>query len=283
MPLDYPAILVLGEKDRRLTYTDRDTMLYALGVGMGSDPMNGSELDFIYENKLKALPTLVTTVAWGAGIPTPELGIDYKLVLHGEEQTIFHRVVPTAATILADSRISEVYDKGEGKGAIVVRETVLRTECDDQPIATLRRFLFARGDGGLGGSKAPVEPPHMPPNRMPDVTLEYPIAANQAAIYRLCGDRNPLHIDPERAAGAGFDRPILHGLCTYGYTCRAVLEAFCSFDPWKWGHPPADPMGVGNLPRRSGRSRGERDRGPIPTGIRHGVAPNFPHYRLNPN
>lgn len=231
MPLDYPAILARGEKDRRFTYTDRDTMLYALGVGMGFDPMNERELDFIYEKNLKALPTLVTTVAWGAGIPTADLGLDYKLVLHGEEQTIFHRPVPPAATVLADSHISEVYDKGEGKGAVVVRETVLRTECDNRPIATLRRILFARGDGGLGGSTAPIEPPHNHPDRKPDATLEYPTAPNQAAIYRLCGDRNPLHIEPERATAAGFDRPILHGLCTYGYTCRAVLEAFCDFDP----------------------------------------------------
>lgn len=231
MPLDYPAILAVGERGRRFTYSDRDTMLYALGVGMGFDPINEAELDFIYEKNLKALPTLVTTVAWDAGVPTSELGLDYKLVLHGEEQTIFHRAVPPAATVLADSRISEVYDKGEDKGAVIVRETVLRTECDDEPIATLRRFLFARGDGGLGGSKAPTEPPHMHPDRKPDVILEYPTAFNQAAIYRLCGDRNPLHIEPERAMAAGFDRPILHGLCTYGYTCRAVLEAFCDFDP----------------------------------------------------
>ena len=231
MPLDYPAILARGEKDRRFTYTDRETILYALGVGMGHDPMDERELDFLYEKSLKALPTLVTTVAWGAGIPTPELGLDYKLVLHCEEQTIFHKPVPPAATILADSRISEVYDKGKGKGAIVVRETVLRTECDNQAIATLRRFLFARGDGGLGGSKEPTEPPHMHPEREPDVILDYPTATNQAAIYRLCGDRNPLHIEPDRAKAAGFDRPILHGLCTYGFTCRAVLEAFCDFDP----------------------------------------------------
>lgn len=231
MPLDYPAILDRKETGRRFTYTDRDTMLYALGVGLGQNSLDERELDFIYEKNLKALPTLATTVAWGAGVPTDELGLDYKLVLHGEEETLFHRPLPPAGSILADSRISAVYDKGKDKGAVIVRETILRAECDNHPIATLRRFLFARGDGGLGGSADATEPPHTPPERDPDAVLDYPTAANQAAIYRLSGDRNPLHIEPERAKAAGFDRPILHGLCTYGFTCRAVLEAFCGFDP----------------------------------------------------
>jgi acyl dehydratase len=231
MPLEYPAILEIGEKGQRFSYTDRDTMLYALAVGLGGNPTDEQELDFVYEKNLKVVPTLVTVVCWGAGVPTEQLGLDYKLVLHGEEHTIFHKPVPPAATLIADSSIREVYDKGEGKGAIVLRETVLREEGDDRPIATLRRTLFARGDGGLGGSKESTQPPHMHPNREPDVVLKYPTARNQAAIYRLCGDRNPLHIEPERAKAAGFDRPILHGLCTYGFTCRAVLEAFCGFDP----------------------------------------------------
>lgn len=231
MPLDYPPILDRKETGRRFTYTDRDTMLYALGVGMGQNPLDERELDFIYEKALKALPTLATTVAWGAGVPTDELGLDYKLVLHGEEETLFHRPLPPAGSILADSRISAVYDKGKDKGAVVVRETILRTESDDQPLATLKRFLFARGDGGLGGSMDAAEPPHTAPDREADMVLDYPTAANQAALYRLSGDRNPLHIEPERAKAAGFDRPILHGLCTYGFTCRAVLDAFCDFDP----------------------------------------------------
>lgn len=231
MPLVYPDILKVNETGRCFTYSERDTMLYALGVGLGSDPANARELDFIYEKNLKAMPTLVTVVAWGAGVPTEALGLDYGLVLHGEEQTIFHRQVPPAATFVADSRISEVYDKGEGRGALVVRETVLRDARDDGAIATLRRTLFARGDGGCGGSKEDAGLPHLPPEREPDVVLEYPTAPNQAALYRLCGDRNPLHIDPERAKAAGFERPILHGLCSYGFTCRAVVETFCDFDP----------------------------------------------------
>lgn len=231
MPLDYPGILGIGETGSRFTYSDRDAMLYALGVGIGGNPNNERELDFVYEKRLKVVPTLVTVVAWGAGVPTEALGLDYGLVLHGEEQTIFHRAVPSAATLVADSRISEVYDKGAGRGALVVRETVLRDARDERPIATLRRTLLARGDGGFGGPKEEAGPPRRCPERQPDVVLEYATATNQAAIYRLCGDRNPLHIDPARAKAAGFERPILHGLCTYGFTCRAVVEAFCDFDP----------------------------------------------------
>lgn len=231
MPIDYPAILDLKETGKPYSYTDRDTMLYALGIGLGSDPKNVAELPFVYEQELRAVPTLATVVAWGAGVPTERLGVNYKLVLHGEEKTVLHRPMPAAASLMADSSVVEVYDKGEGKGAIIVRETVLRDAGDGEKIATLIRTIVARGDGGSGGSDGPTPSPHPIPDREPDKIIEYRTAGNQAAIYRLCGDRNPLHIDPKRGKAAGFEGPILHGLCTYGFTCRAVLEAFCDFEP----------------------------------------------------
>lgn len=231
MPIDYPAILELKETGKTYSYSDLDTILYALGVGMGTDPMNEAELPFVYERDLRAVPTQATVVAWGAGVPTTELGVNYKLVLHGEEKSVFHRPLPPKANLIADSGVVEVYDKGEGKGAIVVRETVLRDAEDGEPIVTLLRTIVARGDGGSGGSTEPTPQPHATPERVPDKIIEYQTAGNQAAIYRLSGDRNPLHIDPERGKAAGFPGPILHGLCTYGFTCRAVLENFCEFDP----------------------------------------------------
>ncbi|KCZ94249.1 MaoC family dehydratase [Hyphomonas johnsonii] len=231
MPINYPAILELKESGKRYTFTDRDTMLYALGIGLGGDPDNADELPFVYEKDLRAVPTQATVVAWGAGVPTNKLGVNYKLVLHGEEKTVLHRPFPPEASIIADSGVVEVYDKGEGKGAIIVRETVLRDEGDGGKIATLIRTIVARGDGGSGGSSEPTPTPHPTPDREPDNVVEYTVAGNQAAIYRLSGDRNPLHIDPDRGKAAGFDGPILHGLCTYGFTCRAVLEAYCDFDP----------------------------------------------------
>ena len=138
--------------------------------------------------------------------------------------------MPPAADLLVDSSISEVYDKGEGKGALIHRQIVLKNKKDKKPIATIKRVGFARADGGFGGSTAAPPAPHLAPDRKPDLSVTYETRPEQAVIYRLCGDRNPLHIDPAVAASAGFDKPILHGLATYGISCRAVLEHFCEFD-----------------------------------------------------
>ena len=231
MPIQYPEILELKETDIEFEYTDRETMLYAIAVGLGSDPLNEAELPFVYEKDLRAIPTLATVVAWGAGVSTQRLGVNYKMVLHGEEETLLHRPMPAAAKLKADSGVVEVYDKGEGKGALIIRQTVLRDAEDDEPIATLNRTIVARGDGGCGGvqGKAPV--PHPTPEREPDAHIEYTTRPDQAILYRLCGDRNPLHVDPAVGQSVGFEGPILHGLCTYGITCRAVLETYCDFDP----------------------------------------------------
>jgi acyl dehydratase len=231
MAIEYPAILSLREEGHRFHYTDRDTMLYALAIGLGSDPLDERELPFIYERELKAVPSMATVIAWGAGVSTDRLGANYKLILHGEEEIVFHRPLPPTAEIIADSGVIEVYDKGAGKGAVIVRETRIRTAADDAPLATIYRTVFARGDGGCGGSPNPAPKPHTVPGRAPDRSLLITTRRDQAALYRLLGDRNPLHIDPERATAAGFTKPILHGLCTYGLTCRAVLAVYCHYDP----------------------------------------------------
>jgi acyl dehydratase len=230
MAIDYPAILRLEEKGRRFVYTDRDTMLYALAIGLGSDPLNEAELPFVYEKGLRAVPTLATVVAWGAGVSTDRLGVNYSLVLHGEEEVIFHRPMPPAAAIISDSGVAEVYDKGKEKGAAILRCTVLHDEADGEPIVTINRLILARGDGGCGGASHRTPEPHVVPNRPPDRSLEIKTRADQAALYRLCGDRNSLHIDPAAASKAGFKAPILHGLCSYGIACRAVLQVFCDYD-----------------------------------------------------
>ncbi|AMK25570.1 MaoC family dehydratase [Sphingobium sp. TKS] len=231
MPLDYPAILSLREEGYRTQYGDRDTMLYALGIGMGADPLNAAELPFVYEKDLRAVPSLATVISWGAGISTDKLGLDHHLVLHGEEEIIFHRPLPPAAAIIADWAVSRVYDKGRDKGALVVLQTVIRSAADREPLCTINRTLFARGDGGCGGSTEPPPMPHAVPTRAADFSVDIATRPDQGALYRLCGDRNPLHIDPEAAKLAGFDGPILHGLCTYGLSCRAVLQTICEYDP----------------------------------------------------
>lgn len=229
MPIAYPEVLQLETRDQAFSYTERDTMLYALGVGMGADPLNEKELPFVYENGLKALPTQATVIAWGAG-PMGRVGLNYLMVVHGEQSVELHRPLPTEASILADGKVAAVYDKGP-KGAVVVMETLIKDARDKSPIATLRSSIFARADGGFGGPSEGAPEPHKIPDRPADARVELSTRPDQALIYRLSGDRNPLHSDPSFARAAGFPRPILHGLCTYGLTCRAVVSAYCDFDP----------------------------------------------------
>ena len=232
MPIAYPEILSLATEGQPYAWTDKDTMLYALGIGMGSDPMNLDELPFVYESGLKAVPTMATTVAWGAGPGLGKLGINFLLVVHGEQKVEFHKPLPTEAAILASSRVIGAYDKGD-KGAVIYNETVLADAKTGEKIATLTGSTFARGDGNFGGPSDGAPEPHEVPTRAPDLSVDIATKPDQALIYRLSGDRNPLHSDPRIAAAAGFPRPILHGLCTYGVTCRAVLQEYCDFDPTK--------------------------------------------------
>jgi acyl dehydratase len=232
MPISYPAILDLKTEGQSFAWRDRETMLYALGIGMGSDPLNMDELPFVYENNLKAVPTLATVVAWGAG-PMGKTGINYLMVVHGEQSVTFHKPMPTEAEIIADSRIAGSYDKGPGKGAVIYTETVIKDAKTGEPIATLLGSTFARGDGGFGGPSDGAPTPHEVPSRAPEQSIDIPTRPDQALIYRLSGDRNPLHSDPAIAKAAGFPRPILHGLCTYGITCRAVLQTYADYDPAK--------------------------------------------------
>ncbi len=231
MPIRYPEILSLTSEPAPYRWGDRETMLYALGIGLGGDPMNLTELPFVYESGLKAVPTMATTVAWGAG---PAIGsmINFLMVVHGEQKCEFHKPFPSEAEITAEGRVIGAFDKGD-KGAVIYAETVLRDAKSGDKIATLTGSTFARGDGNFGGPSDGAPEPHEVPTRAPDRTVEIATSPDQALIYRLSGDRNPLHSDPTIAKMAGFPRPILHGLCTYGITCRSVLQEYAGFDPAK--------------------------------------------------
>jgi acyl dehydratase len=229
MAINYDHVMSLVSKDETFTYSERDTMLYALGIGLGGDPMDKNELPYIYENGLKTVPTMATVIAWGAG-RLGDSGINYAMVVHGEQRVTLHKPLPAAATILADTRFIACLDKGAGKGAVLISETVIRDQKDDAPLCTLTSSIFARADGGFGGPSEGGPELHVVPDRAPDHEVDITTRPDQALLYRLSGDRNPLHSDPDFAKMVGFPRPILHGLCTYGITCRAVMSAYCDHD-----------------------------------------------------
>ncbi|WP_310542314.1 MaoC/PaaZ C-terminal domain-containing protein [Phenylobacterium sp.] len=240
MAIFYPDILEQKTAAREFTYRDKDVMLYALGVGMGQDPMNEDELAYVYERNLKVIPTAATVLASNmrsAGGPAPVMPeghrqsqINFLMVVHGEQKVELHKPLPTTGTFTAEGHTVGAYDKGEGKGAVIINETVWKDDKGEK-VATLTGSTFARGDGGFGGPSEGAPEPHVVPTRKADLSVDFTTREDQALLYRLNGDRNPLHSDPESARRSGFQRPILHGLCTYGITCRAVLQAITGFDP----------------------------------------------------
>lgn len=219
----------------RQAYTAKDSILYALGVGFGADPLDAQELRYVYEKDLVAVPTMAAVLAspgfWMR--ERAELGIDFVRLVHGEQSVALHRPLPGAATLVGESRVVRITDKGEGKGAVMHVEKTLTDEADGGLVATVEQVLFLRGDGGFskhGGGDAPAPAAPELPAGVPDVTLALPTRADAALLYRLSGDINPLHIDPAVAAKAGFPRPILHGLATYGNACRGILASCCGHD-----------------------------------------------------
>ena len=228
MAIAYPDILDLKIPTESFTWSDQTSMLYALGIGLGGDPLNQAELPFVYENGLKAVPTLATVIAFSVA-PLAKSGLNLARVVHGEQAVRFHKTIPPEGAATGATRITAVYDMGE-RGAIVIFETAL-TEPSGAPLATLTSSVFARADGGFGGPTEGEAPAHAMPQRAADLSLDFPTRPDQALLYRLSGDRNPLHADPAFAKMVGFPRPILHGLCSYGITCRAVMQAYTDFDP----------------------------------------------------
>src|SRR5262245_17081552 len=223
MPVDLSAV---GKKLGSVThtYSERDVMLYALGVGAGTD-----ELQFTYERELKVLPTFAVIPAFPAMLNLGgAMQVNPVMVLHGEQRIELHAPIPTSSTVTTHTKIKAVYDKV--KGALVVVET---ESFDPKGTLLFRNTsgIFARGEGGFGGDRGPSGAKNVPPDRKPDKSIAMKTQTNQALVYRLSGDMNPLHADPDFAKMAGYDRPILHGLCTFGHAGRAVLQAFCDNDP----------------------------------------------------
>jgi acyl dehydratase len=216
----------------RVAYTDKDTILYALSVGAGADAHDPRELRLVLENELCALPTIAAVLAHpGAWIADPRFGVNYSKLLHGEQQLIVHRPLAPEGEIEAAYRIAAVVDKGAGKGALLYFEKQLRDAASSEPLCTVWATLFLRADGGAGGFGAPPEPLPATPELEFERLAELKTSHRAALLYRLNGDRNPIHADPAAAARAGFDRPILHGLCTYGVAGYLLTRTVCNHDP----------------------------------------------------
>ena len=213
-------------------YTARDTMLYALGLGYGSDPLDDGQIAFVYEDDLKVVPSMCNTIAHpGFWINQPELGIDWVKVLHGEQSFVMHHPLPPAAKVRGTYRIAGIEDKGADKGAIMTLEKMLTDRDSGTVYCMVTQSIFMRGDGGQGGFGVPAETPSAIADRVADVVVDVPTMPQIALIYRLNGDLNPIHASPAVARKAGFDRPILHGLCTMGLATRALVEGVCAGQP----------------------------------------------------
>jgi acyl dehydratase len=231
MPLNPDAVGSTSEPIE-VRWTSKDALLYAVGVGAGRD-----ELAFTTENtngvEQLVLPTFPVVIGWGRGSAMGNIGtFNPAMLVHGQQAVTLHRSLPVEGAATVTSEVTGMYDKE--KAAVVVTES--HAVMDGEPLYTLTSSVFIRGEGGWGGERGPSGPKNVPPERDPDHVVSYQTSPDQAFVYRLSGDRNPLHTDPSFAAMGGFDRPILHGLCSYGFTGRALLHSLCSSDPSRFHH-----------------------------------------------
>jgi acyl dehydratase len=230
--IDYDRLMALEIEPVVQVYEPKDCMLYALGVGLGHDPTNEDELVFVYEKNLKALPTMATVIGHGPALArNPNTGIDWLMVVNGEQGFTLRRPLKGEDAIIGRTRIVEVIDKGPGKGALVLLKRTIAEKATGDLIGTVTQTIFCRGDGGFGGPPREAPAPHPIPARPPDAICDLDTRPEMALIYRLSGDYNPLHAEPAFAKAAGFPRPILHGLGTFGVSGHALLKTMCGYDP----------------------------------------------------
>ncbi|UCU99402.1 MaoC family dehydratase [Acidovorax radicis] len=241
MAIDYQHLKNRAFAPVHQHYTERETMLYALSLGLGNDPLDAAALPFVYEGLeggLRALPTQAVVLGYpGFWAREPDTGIDWVKLLHGEQRVRWHQALPASGDVVGHNRITHLTDKGEDKGAIMITERRLESAAGEL-LATVQQVTFLRGDGGYsqqgGGQPSDAPLPALPPtpeDRAPDVTNTQAIRPEAALLYRLMGDTNPLHADPAVATKAGFERPILHGLASYGLVAHAVLRQCAGGDP----------------------------------------------------
>jgi acyl dehydratase len=223
MPIDPKRAVGARLPDGETAYTRDQVILYHLGIGAGVPPTDANELEYTYEKNLKVLPSFAVIPAFGSmgGIGSlPGLEFNLAQLLHGEQEVILHKPLPPQQKLTTSAHVAEVYDKG--RAALVILEATASDE-SGEPLFTNRFSLFIRGEGGFGGEAGP-KAGNAAPDRKPDGVVESKTLPQQALVYRLSGDKNPLHADPEFAKMAGFEKPIIHGLCSYGIACKAVVD-----------------------------------------------------------
>ncbi len=234
MPIDPNAVGATSDPVET-SWTSKDALLYAVGIGAGGD-----ELAFTTENTngvdQLVFPTMAVVLGWGRGQGAmAKIGsFNPALLVHGQQAVTLHRPIPVEGTAVLTSKVTGIYDKG--KAAVVATETAAVLKDSGEPLYTNMMSAFIRGEGGWGGDRGPGGAVNVPPDRTPDHQVTYQTSPDQAFVYRLSGDRNPLHTDPSFAALGGFDRPILHGLCTYGFTGRALVHTLAGSDPARFHH-----------------------------------------------
>jgi acyl dehydratase len=235
MPIQPERLLNHRFADIPHSYQPRDAILYALGLGLGRDPCNRGDLRYLFETDLAVLPTFAVTLASpGMWIAAPEFGVDFAKLVHAEQAARFHAPLPPAAEVVGRAKVIALYDRGPGRGAVLVLERSIHSQTGVL-YCTLQQTLLLRGDGGYGGA-APPTTPSLIPDRAADADVTVQVSPRAALIYRLSGDKNPLHVDPDAARRAGFDQPILHGLASYGMAAIAAAGAS--------GYTPADVTAV---------------------------------------
>jgi acyl dehydratase len=231
--IEYETLRNFPIPEMRQRVTPRDAVFYALSVGLGQDPMDQRQLDFVdAHRRLRVLPSMAVVLGHpGFWLANPATGVDAVRLVHGEQTITLHHPLPAEGEIIGRTRVTGLVDKGEGKGALLYSEKEIRDAATGTLLATTGSTTFLRGDGGFGGPSGPVKPPNPMPDTPPDMILDLPTRPEQALYYRLNGDDNPLHADPKVAERAGFPRPILHGLCTLGVVAHALLRVLGNYEP----------------------------------------------------
>jgi acyl dehydratase len=229
MAINYDTLIGTSLSDIPVHYDERDAVLYALGVGIGSNPHDSRELPYVYEQRgPRMVPTFASMLVTDSMLR--QSGCDLRMVLHRTQNLELYRPLPPTGNLLCNQKVIGVIDRGAEQGAEIEIESELRRQRDDTVLCTLTSRLIARADGGFGGPPPVARARHTLPDREPDLVCDLPTRGDQALLFRLSGDLNPLHADPLVAREAGFASPLLHGRCTYGIACHAVLKTVCDYD-----------------------------------------------------